>query len=67
MAEKDARINVVFEYTKDLFIGGRFFSSFLREEIGEIQAKNEKPDSETKIIAIGVSDDEAQRLCFEAM
>ncbi|MFA5020828.1 MAG: hypothetical protein WC517_02085 [Patescibacteria group bacterium] len=67
-SEKNQSINVVFEYTKESYKGGRFISSYPDQEaIKEVKRECEEPDSNTKIHAIGVSDAEAQRMCMEAM
>lgn len=63
-------INVVFEYTEvsTTHAGVRYYATFHSdEEVEEQQRLSQEPGSRTKIVAIGMTDEEATDLCHTAM
>jgi hypothetical protein len=65
--ENMPKVIVVFEYTNGSYRGGRFIVHYVAGDINRIKQEQEKPDSNTKIVAVNVSAEEAQRLCHEAL
>ncbi|MCX6744572.1 MAG: hypothetical protein NTX82_03540 [Candidatus Parcubacteria bacterium] len=61
------KVNVVFEYTNGSYCGARIWSSYPADELEEVRAKNNDPNSGIKIVAEDVSSDKAERLCRKAL
>ena len=67
MAEEDRRVNVVFEYLAGSYTGGRFICHYPLKDIERVTKATKKPGSKTKIVAIDIPDQEATRLCDQAL
>ena len=65
--EENESVLVVFEYTKGSYLGGRLIVHFPAAEIEKVKQDQANPDANTKIVAIGVSEEEAQAMCQDAL
>lgn len=65
--ETAPKVNVVFEYISGSYLGGRFYVAYPAGDIEKVKKENSAPDSNTKIVAIGIPDAQAQTMCHSAL
>jgi hypothetical protein len=61
------RVTVVYEYTTGSHKGIRFIVYECSDEIEQLRQEQDAPDSLTKIVATGISDEQARALCDDAL